>query len=46
MRGVYAEGISTMKTEMDDMQKWDMKSFAISVTTPLLSEDTMMSPTR
>ena len=28
--GVYAEGISNMKKEMDDMQKWDMKSFAIS----------------
>src|SRR5438477_5776265 len=28
--GVYAEGISDMKKEMDDMQKWDMKSFAIS----------------
>src|SRR5436190_1814055 len=30
MIGVYAEGISDMKKEMDDMQKWDMKSFAIS----------------
>jgi hypothetical protein len=29
-RGVYAEGISTLQTELDDMQKWDMKSFAIS----------------
>jgi hypothetical protein len=29
-RGVYAEGISTMQKELDDMQKWDMKSFAIS----------------
>jgi hypothetical protein len=29
-RGVYAEGISTMQKEMEDMQKWDMKSFAIS----------------
>ena len=28
--GVYAEGVSGMKKEMDDMQKWDMKSFAIS----------------
>ena len=28
--GVYAEGVSNMKKEMDDMQKWDMKSFAIS----------------
>ena len=30
MIGVYAEGVSDMKKEMDDMQKWDMKSFAIS----------------
>ena len=30
MRAVYAEGISTIETEMADMQKWDMKSFAIS----------------
>jgi hypothetical protein len=29
-RGVYAEGISTMQKELNDMQKWDMKSFAIS----------------
>lgn len=29
-RGVYAEGISTLQTELGDMQKWDMKSFAIS----------------
>src|SRR6266576_3819898 len=29
-RGVYAEGISTLQTELADMQKWDMKSFAIS----------------
>jgi len=28
--GVYAEGISDMKKELDDMQKWDMKSFDIS----------------
>jgi hypothetical protein len=27
---VYAEGISDMAKEMSDMQKWDMKSFAIS----------------
>jgi hypothetical protein len=42
--GVYTEGISDMKKEMDDMQKWDMKSFAISdynvVSTGV---DTMMS---
>jgi hypothetical protein len=29
-RGVYAEGISDMAKEISDMQKWDMKSFAIS----------------
>jgi hypothetical protein len=29
-RGVYVEGISTMQKELDDMQKWDMKSFTIS----------------
>ena len=29
-RGVYAEGVSLMQKEMDDMQKWDMKSFEIS----------------
>jgi hypothetical protein len=27
---VYAEGISDMQKELADMQKWDMKSFAIS----------------
>jgi hypothetical protein len=29
-RGVYAEGISTLQTELDDMKKWDLKSFTIS----------------
>jgi hypothetical protein len=29
-RGVYAEGISDMQKELDDMKKWDMKSFTIS----------------
>jgi hypothetical protein len=29
-RGVYAEGVSDMEKELSDMQKWDMKSFAIS----------------
>src|SRR5207248_8387176 len=28
--GVYAEGVSNMAKELDDMKKWDMKSFAIS----------------
>jgi len=30
MIGVYGDGISDMTKEMSDMQKWDMKSFAIS----------------
>ncbi len=30
MIGVYADGIADMPKEMSDMQKWDMKSFAIS----------------
>jgi hypothetical protein len=29
-RGVYAEGVSNLQKELDDMKKWDMKSFAIS----------------
>lgn len=29
-RGVYAEGISKMAKELDDMKKWEMKSFEIS----------------
>jgi hypothetical protein len=29
-RGVYAEGVSNMQKTLDDMKKWDMKSFAIS----------------
>jgi len=29
-RGVYAEGVSNLQKELDDMQKWDMKSFTIS----------------
>ena len=29
-KGVYAEGIIDLKAELEDMQKWDMKSFALS----------------
>ena len=29
-RGVYAEGISDVQKDLDDMKKWDMKSFTIS----------------
>ena len=42
--GVYAEGLSDMKKEMDDMQKWDMKSFVISdYNVVSAGADTMMS---
>ena len=42
--GVYAERISDMKKELDDMQKWDMKSFAISDYNAVASgADTMVS---
>jgi hypothetical protein len=42
--GVYAEGICDMNKELDDMQKWDMKSFAISDYNAVASgADTMMS---
>jgi hypothetical protein len=30
VRCVYADGVSNMQKELDSMQKWDMKSFAIS----------------
>jgi len=44
MRGVYAEGVATMQTEIGDMQKWDMKSFAISDYNVISAgEDTMIS---
>jgi hypothetical protein len=42
-RGVYAEGISTMQTEMDDMKKWDMKSFAISDYNAISDGDTIVT---
>jgi hypothetical protein len=29
-RGVYEEGIANMQKELDDMKKWDLKSFEIS----------------
>ena len=42
--GVYTEGVSDMKKEMDDMQKWDMKSFVISdYNVVSAGADTMMS---
>jgi ketosteroid isomerase-like protein len=30
LRAVYAEGMSNMQKELEDMQKWDLKSFTIS----------------
>jgi hypothetical protein len=30
LMAVYTEGVSDMQKELTDMQKWDMKSFAIS----------------
>jgi len=30
VRCVYSDGVSNMKKELSDMQKWDMKSFTIS----------------
>ena len=30
LKAVYAEGIVDLKQELEDMQKWDMKSFTIS----------------
>jgi hypothetical protein len=30
LRAVYAEGVSNMQKELDDMKKWDMKSFTIT----------------
>ena len=30
MVGIYADGIADMAKELSDMQKWDMKSFALS----------------
>ncbi|HEV2045688.1 MAG TPA: nuclear transport factor 2 family protein [Chthoniobacterales bacterium] len=43
--GVYAEGVSNMKKEMDDMKKWDMKSFAISDYTAFSDEKDIMVTT-
>jgi len=43
-RGVYAEGVSDIQKELSDMQKWDMKSFAISDYNALpAGADTMIS---
>jgi hypothetical protein len=38
IRCVYAEGLSNMQKELDDMQKWDMKSFTFSDFTSFTDE--------
>ncbi len=44
MRAVYTEGISDMQRELADMQKWDMKSFAIKdFNAVAIGDDTMIS---
>jgi hypothetical protein len=43
-RGVYAEGISDIQKDLDDMKKWDMKSFTISdFNIVSVGENTIMS---
>ena len=42
MVGVYADGIANMTKEMEDMRKWDMKSFTISDYTALSDEPDVM----
>ena len=44
-RGVYVEGVSDMKKELSDMQKWDMKSFTISDFTAFSDEKDVMVTT-
>jgi hypothetical protein len=45
IRCVYAEGISDMQKELDDMKKWDMKSFTISAFTAFSDEPDVMVTT-
>jgi hypothetical protein len=45
IRCVYAEGVSNMQKELDDMKKWDMKSFAISDFTAFSDEPDVMVTT-
>jgi hypothetical protein len=42
MVGVYADGISHMTKELEDMKKWDMKSFVISDYTAISDEPDVM----
>src|SRR5882724_8761395 len=45
LRCVYVEGLSDMQKELADMQKWDMKSFAISDFTAFSDEPDVMVTT-
>jgi hypothetical protein len=45
LRCVYAEGLSDMQKELADMQKWDMKSFAITDFTAFSDEPDVMVTT-
>ena len=46
-RGVYAEGISDIQKDLDDMKKWDMKSFTISdFNIVSVGENTIMSTSK
>ncbi len=44
-RGVYAEGVVDLTQELADMQKWDMKSFALSDYTAFSDEPDVMVTT-
>ena len=44
-RGVYADGIYNLQKQLDDMKKWDMKSFSISDYTAFSDEPDVMVTT-
>jgi hypothetical protein len=39
-RGVYAEGISSLQKELDDMKKWDMNRLRLAISTRSLMNRT------
>src|SRR6266446_8899523 len=45
IRCVYADGVSNMQKELDDMKRWDIKSFAISDYTMFSDEPDVMVAT-
>jgi hypothetical protein len=45
IRCVYSDGVSNMQKELDDMKKWDMKSFTISDFTAFSDEKDIMVTT-